>query len=179
MRAENGSTPARITDTRTTADPRTDPARPPPRIDPRPGEPAMGALVLAIRPWCDAFVDGRAVGRSPRSKPIPVRSGTRRVVCRQGKGGPSYSTSVNVPAGRTVQVVGSVLGSVRVSVRLSSAELSVTIDGTPYRRGTHRLPPGRHRVVLLKNGVPQTTRWISIPPGKSCTLRDRPNLDCR
>jgi serine/threonine-protein kinase len=152
------------------------------RITTRPMPPRMprkGALILAIRPWCNATVDGKPVGRSPNNNPISVSAGRHKVVCRQGKSGPSYSKTVRVRPGKTVRVVGSVLGRVRVTVRLSSSDLTVNIGGVTYRRGTHRLQAGRHRVVLLKKGVPMTTRWISFPPGGGCTLRDRPYLSCR
>jgi hypothetical protein len=149
-------------------------ARPSRPIDRRPGR-----LVLAIRPWCNATVDGRKVGRSPSGKAIELEPGRHRVVCRQGPGRPAFRKTIELAAGQKLTLRGTVLRSSRIRIRLSSAKRAVNIDGSTYRSGTKRLPSGRHRVVLLEDGVPQKTRWLTFPPGSGCTLVDTPRLDCR
>jgi serine/threonine-protein kinase len=149
--------------------------RPKSKVDERPAY-----LVLAIRPWCNATVDGRKVGRSPSSKPIRLVPGSHRVMCTQGPGKPTFRRTIELEPGEKLKLRGTVLGYSRVRIRLSSARLSVSIDGSSsHRSGTKKLPAGKHRVVLLEDGVPKKTRWLTFPPGSGCTLVDRPNLTCQ
>ncbi|MCD6499468.1 MAG: protein kinase [Deltaproteobacteria bacterium] len=151
--------------------PRPDAATPPPQ---RPG-----AIVLAIKPWCQASIDGRSVGRSPSGRAIPVPAGRHHVTCRQGTNGPSFSRWVQIRAGQSVHVRGSVLGPCQVTVPKSSASTTWTIDGLFHRPGRYRIPAGRHKVVLLDKGVPVRTNWILFPPGGRCTLKRGSPLSCR
>ena len=154
----------------------THPARPDAGTPP---PPRPGAIVLAIKPWCQATIDGKPAGRSPSGRAFAVPAGRHHVVCRQGHTGPVFSRWVNVGAGRRLLVRGSVLGPCQVTVPKSRASTAWNIDGLSHRPGQYRIPAGRHKVILLEKGIPAQTNWVLFPPGRRCTLRRGHRLSCR
>jgi serine/threonine-protein kinase len=149
------------------------------QLPPRPRPPEPGYLTLNIRPWCNASIDGKAVGRSPSKKAFKLAPGVHTVRCTQGGRQPVYRKQVTLKAGQKITLHGSVARPCRVTIRLSAPHYSVNIQGTTYKTGSIKVPAGRKRVVLLKNGVPHKTRYVVFPPGGRCTLKDKPRLSCR
>lgn len=170
---------------RLAARPRPDAAvRPPDAAAPRRPDlarrprPTHGEIVVAIGSWCDIYLDGRHVGRSPmRDRPLKVAPGEHEVVCRQGKDGPMVRRRVTVAAGQRETLTGTLHPAVQVRLELQHGD-AVRIDGKVYS-GTFRLPPSRRRVDVLRGGrvVPGSGGWVTF--ARSCTLVDRPTLRCR
>lgn len=141
--------------------------------------PTHGTLTLAITPWCNAKINGKPAGRSPDySKKIKLKAGSYHVVCSQNDGGPAFSRTIVIEAGQNLTLRGSMPGKTVVSIRLSRGD-KVSINDIKYSSGRKKITPGRHKVILFKDGVPIETSWVSFPPRTSCTLTDKPRLRCR
>jgi len=147
--------------------------------DARPApKPSWATIRVAIGAWCDVFLDGRSVGRSPMSRPLRVSPGTHEVICRQGKAGPSVRHVVTVQAGEHKQLTGLLRARIKVRLRLRGGD-AVRIDGRTYTgRGAEiEIAPTRSRVDLLKAGQPVRGGWVTFPV-HDCTLVDEPELRC-
>ena len=59
---------------------------------------ARGTLQLAVSPWAEVSVDGKAVGLTPPLGQLPLPAG-RHTVTLRNSGHPVYTTTVNVAAG--------------------------------------------------------------------------------
>ena len=57
-----------------------------------------GTLQLAVSPWAEVAVDGKAVGLTPPLGQLPLPAG-RHTVTLRNSGHPTYTTTVNVAAG--------------------------------------------------------------------------------
>jgi serine/threonine-protein kinase len=145
------------------------------RLERRDGANGPARLLITIGPWCDAFVDGQPVGRSPMSRPLRVTPGTHRVVCRQ-RDGPTFSRTVHVEPGALRRVGGLLRTVVGVRLQLSRGD-AVRVDGRTYRRD-FSLAPKRHRMELLSKGRLVEGAWVTVPLD-GCRLVDRPHLACR
>jgi len=140
--------------------------------------PTHAELVIAIGAWCDAFVDGKHVGRSPmRDRPLRVTPGAHEVVCRQGATGRMWKQRITVKAGERRTLSGTVQDLVVVRLQLHQGD-AVRIDGKVYTKEL-KLPPSRRRVDVLRSGqvVPGLGGWVTF--ARSCTLVDQPTLVCR
>ncbi len=127
---------------------------------------ATGAIIVNNDTWCEVEIDGEPRGKRS-AKPIKVSVGTHTVVCTQGTGtGLMWTKQVEVGAGETRTVTGSLLPA--IAVRVGS---DVTIDGVAYRAGATAQLKGR--VWLEKDGT-QIYITISSP----CEIRDKPDLNC-
>ncbi len=147
--------------------PPAEPEGPRPRPPTRsPSPPAR--VVFQIRPWCDVFLDGRPLGRSPSPKEWLLQPGRHEVLCRQGRSGLHWRKSIRLQPGQRVVLRGSVLRPARVVVPADGATWS--IDGQVHRPGTYRIPAGRHKVSLVTQSGQVRTRWVSFAPGRTCRL---------
>ncbi|MEM9488729.1 MAG: protein kinase, partial [Myxococcota bacterium] len=139
--------------------------------------PADAVITLDIRPWCDVAIDGRSYGRAQRDRQIALAPGRHQVVCSQGVGRPQWSQTITLAPGERRALRGSVLKPVQVRVEISGD--SVIIAGKRYRnRTTIALPPNRYRVDVYSGKSKGASDYVFIPAVASCTLRDRPDLDC-
>jgi len=152
----------------------------PPRADASVPRPTHGEIVVAIGIWCDVYLDGKLVGRSPmRDRPLKLTPGLHEVVCRQGAAGPFVRHQVRVEAGKRQTLTG-LLQSAEIEIRLQLTHGdAVRIDGVTYRERRFRLVPSRRRVDVLAAGQPVPGRggWIAFT--RSCLLVDEPRLACR
>ncbi len=161
------------------------PVREPDSIDAGPGGqsqvPVVGlkaaSLIVNIRPWCDVWVDGQKVGRASRSTVFSVSPGTHTVECKQETTDLSWRKTVTLKPGEKKTLVGSVLSSVPLTLRLSNGD-SAKIDGLLYKNGaTHSFKAGRHRIEVYRDGKSiSAAEYLDLR--KDCTLRDKPNLGC-
>ena len=127
---------------------------------------ATGAIIVKADTWCDVEIDGELKGRIS-AKPIQVSAGTHTVVCTQGSGtGLIWTKQVEVAAGKTTTVSGSLLPAIEVRIATN-----VTIDGVAYRAGATARLKGRLR--LEKDGV-----TVNVTISSPCEIRDTPGLDC-
>jgi hypothetical protein len=140
--------------------------------------PAQGSISIALDGWCDLSIDGASLGRADRKKKYPVDAGTHRIVCTQGKGLARFESSVTVAAGGHETVTGSIFAKVHVTIAVSDGD-AVRIDGTRYGNGkTVDLKPGRLRVEILSGSTVVATEHIDLPRVASCTIKDRPDVEC-
>jgi hypothetical protein len=122
---------------------------------------APATLIVESDLWCDVFVDDAKVGK--RSEPIAVRAGRHVVRCDQGSTGNAWSQAVELSPGETRRVRGQLLGAIDVTF-----DIDASLDGVAHRRG---------EVAHVKSGQHQVgEKWRSLRA--SCTVRDRPELDC-
>ena len=152
--------------------------RPDLRAAPRPPAPTHGEIVVAIGTWCEVYLDGKHVGRSPmRETPLRVTPGTHEVICQQGAGGPKVRHVVKIAAGERRTLAGLLQAEVQVRLQLRHGD-AVRIDGKTYQGPVFRIAPSRRRVDVLRGGkVVQGGAWVTF--GRTCTLVDEPELRCR
>jgi len=125
-----------------------------------------GAIIVKNDTWCDIAIDGEPKGRIS-AKLIPVSAGIHTVVCTQGSGTDKiWTKQVEVGAGETRTVTGSLLPA--IDVRIAT---DVTIEGVVYRAGATAQIKGRVR--LEKDG---TQIYVTI--SRPCEVRDKPDLNC-
>lgn len=140
--------------------------------------PARAYITLAIKPWCDVTIDGKDYQRAKRGRVIELAPGEHEVICAQGKAGPRWQRRITLKPGERRDLSGSVHVPVRISVQVALGD-RVTIDRQVYRNGDSlELAPGSYRVQVLKGSEDLGGHWLVIPPLGSCTIRDRPKLDC-
>lgn len=80
-------------------EPVTEVAAPPVPVAPA----ATGTLKLAISPWGEVWVDGKAVGVTPPLGHLALSAGAHTIVIRNGDA-PAFRQTVQVQAGKAVQV---------------------------------------------------------------------------
>jgi tRNA A-37 threonylcarbamoyl transferase component Bud32 len=150
----------------------------PPPPDAAPAPPAQGSITLVLDAWCDLSIDGTSLGRLDKKKSYPVDPGSHEIVCTQGQGLATFTQTVTVAAGAHKTVKGSLLGVVHVTVAVSGGD-AVRIAGATHANGaTVDLKPGRFRIEVMQGGTSVTSGYIDLPRIASCTLKDRPDLDC-
>jgi serine/threonine-protein kinase len=151
------------------------------RPRPRDARPAAthAEILVAIGTWCDVYLDGKHVGRSPmRDRPLRVKPGPHEIFCEQGKGGPFKRVKFTLRAGQRKEITGLVLPTIEVRLQLRHGD-AVRVDGRTYSGNVVKLTPTRHRVDVLRGGKPVPGRggWVSFP-ARACTLSDEPVLRC-
>ncbi|HVK87514.1 MAG TPA: serine/threonine-protein kinase [Kofleriaceae bacterium] len=141
-------------------------AVPPP--DAAPTVEARGAILVRNDVYCDVTIDGQSIGRvtPATAKPVSVAAGRHTVTCGQ-LGLDSWTKQIDVRAGETATVTGSLLQTFAVTIGVGAM-----IDGIAYRPGAVvQLKKGRYRVE--SGGV---TKYLTIHG--PCQLRSSPELDC-
>jgi serine/threonine-protein kinase len=134
---------------------------PPPDAAP----PATGFIVVKNDTWCDVSIDGAGRGRIS-TKPLRVDAGRHTVTCEQ-TGTRKWTKPVDVAAGKTVTVEGSLLGTFAVTLAVDA-----TIDGMAYPRGSVvNLKRGRHDLTI---GGARSHFDLST----ACTVRSSPEPGC-
>ncbi|ACY12920.1 serine/threonine protein kinase [Haliangium ochraceum DSM 14365] len=140
--------------------------------------PAPATVTVDIKQWCDLSIDGSDYGRAQRTRAIELPAGRHRFVCSQGPGRSAWRQTVTLRPGERRQLSGSVLAPVSVRVEVSGGD-AVRIDGTRHDNGARlQLDPGRYRIAVLSRDQERSYDYVSIPAVASCTVRDRPTLDC-
>jgi serine/threonine-protein kinase len=155
-----------------------EPERPPdaaPAERPAPPEPT-GQLTVAVEPWAEVFVDGRAVGTTPLGAPLALSAGAHSVMLRNPEF-PEHVARVVVPAGGSERLAVSLWSLVaRISVEVSPwAEVSVdgrAVGTTPLRRPLV-LSPGTHTLRLVHPTLGEREERITVDAGESRTVRIR------
>ena len=133
-------------------------------------------LVIGLGPYCDAYVDGKAVGSSPSTRVLRLAPGAHLVECKKGPRGASYSKRIVLHAGKRRLLTGQITAPIMVSLGLRRGD-SVRVDGVP-RRGAFALTAGPHRVDLVRGGKVVAGGWVRFPPVRRCKLVDTPKLRC-
>ncbi|RMH43100.1 MAG: hypothetical protein D6689_06160, partial [Deltaproteobacteria bacterium] len=127
--------------------------------------------------WCDVYIDGAPRGRARRDVALSVPAGVHTFECTQGPGAPAWRTTRAVAPGQVVALRGSVLPDVTVTVAVHAD--AAVIRGRRYRPGDAlRLPAGRHRVQLVRDGRAVADAFVRVPARAACRLVDRPRLAC-
>jgi hypothetical protein len=123
-----------------------------------------GRVIVHNDVWCDISIDGRPVGNR-RNEPLEVGAGRHTVRCVNPAG--EWTQTVEVAAGTTQKVSGSVLKEFAVTL-----EIDATIDGRVYPRGAVvKLKPGN--IEVIADGKKQFITFRA-----SCRLRNTPALGC-
>jgi hypothetical protein len=148
-----------------------------PPID-APPAPATARITFVFDTWCELVVDNTKRGRADRELAIDLEAGHHTATCSQGPGLETWSGNVDVKAGVAKRVVGTLIEPVDILVDVGDGvRVAGSKDTVP--RGTHiKLKPGSQRVEVLVGGKVKATAYVRIPRVPSCTLRDRPQLDC-
>jgi hypothetical protein len=109
---------------------------------------------------------------------ITLPPGTHEVVCTQGPGRAEWRRTITLKPGQRLELSGSVLRPVRVTIAVKRGE-RVVIEGKSHENGaTLDVPPGRYRMEVMAGNARAGSGWVSVPVVASCTLRDQPALDC-
>jgi predicted Ser/Thr protein kinase len=126
----------------------------------------FGAIVVRNDTWCEIAIDGMPRGRALRT-PLKVEAGHHTVSCGQN-GKPGWTKEVDVGAGETKSVEGSLLGSVEITFAIDA-----TIDGVRHRAGDRvTVPVARHELAAGK-----TKQFRDIR--SRCTVRQVDDgIDC-
>jgi hypothetical protein len=137
---------------------------------------AGGQLTVAVEPWAEVWVDGRAVGTTPLGAPLALSAGPHRVVLRNPDF-PEHVAQIVVPSGGSERLAVSLWSLVaRVSVEVSPwAEVSVDgrpVGTTPLRRPLV-LAPGTHVLTLVHPTLGEREERITVDAGESRTVRVR------
>ncbi|MDB4960926.1 MAG: serine/threonine protein kinase [Myxococcales bacterium] len=129
---------------------------------------ATGAILVRNDTFCDVSIDGESKGLMypATARPIRVPAGPHTVVCSQASNHKSWTQQVEVTAGETKVVTGSLLPAFDVAFATD-----VLVGGVLYKAGTATKLKGRHEIK--KDGV---VRWVTI--NGTCQVRDKPELDC-
>jgi serine/threonine protein kinase len=138
-------------------------------------KPALAKLWIRIGPWCDASVNGKAVGRSPFvDAPLLLAAGRYRVRCVNRKAGIDVAQTVVLKAGEVRSLK---RPKKRVTITLGlRANDAVRIDRVDHTR-SFTLEAGLHRIDLVRAGRVTAGAWLTI--SRSCRLVDRPKLACK
>lgn len=147
------------------------------RIDARiDAPPAPARVTFVFDTWCELVVGDMKRGRADRALVVELEAGRHRATCSQGPGLETWSGTVDVEAGETKRVEGTLIEPVDVLVDVGDA---VRIDDREIKRGERvKLKPGRRRVEVLVGGKARPHVYVSIPRVERCTLREKPQLDC-
>jgi serine/threonine-protein kinase len=123
----------------------------------------LATVVVDSDAWCNVLVDGVSTGKR-NAEPIRVPAGHHVVRCEQTGTSKAWSNPVDLAAGETKHVGGQLLGSIDVTF-----EVDATLDGVLHHRGqTVHIAAARHQIG--------TNLWRDLRA--SCTVRDKPELDC-
>lgn len=150
----------------------------PASIPPEPAAaPAMASVTFAMDAWCELSIDGKPYGRADRARAISLTPGAHKAVCTQGPGLGQWRGDLSLTPGETRQVTGAL--SLEVKILIDVTGSAVAVNGKTFtNQQKTSLRNGRHHVVVRQGDRELASGWVSIPRVASCTLRDRPQLDC-
>lgn len=137
----------------------------------------MASAFFAMDAWCELTIDGKPYGRADRNRAIELPAGAHTAECSQGAGLGQWRGELQLAAGETKRVAGTLSMEVQLTVDVSGT--GVSIDGkivANKQRLTVR--NGRLNVTVRDGARELGSGWVSIPRIPRCTLRDRPLLDC-
>jgi len=128
-------------------------------------------------PGAEIVVDGRVVGTTPTTSPLPVPEGTHHVTVRR-PGFTPYETDVNsVGAGARVRAqlawldpIPTELGA-RVVVAANESNLVVMVGGRRINNdGRDLVPPGPHRLRIERDDFLPEERDVTLPAAQLTTV---------
>ncbi len=138
--------------------------------------PKTAEVIVDVRPWCDVWIDGEKRSRASKTKVYRLPAGSHRIECKQESTGMQWGKLVDLSAGESRTLKGTVLGFALVTVRLSGGD-EVRIGDRRVRNGESvKLPVGRYRTEVWQAGKPKRSRYLVLRA--SCTLHDEPTLSC-
>lgn len=113
-------------------------------------------------------VDGDRIGRAPIS--MKLAGGKHQLVAEHG--GATARQEVNVEYGEPANFMLVVGGEGRLVVGSNEAGSTVRIDGTPVgvTPWSGGLPPGRHVVIVEKEGFTTVERVVDVPPDGTASI---------
>lgn len=128
-------------------------------------------------PGAEILVDGRVVGSTPVTSPLPLPEGTHHVTVRR-LGYTPYETDVNaVGAGARVRATLSWADAIppdvaaRLRVRANEDHVLATIDGRRVSaEGRDPMPPGRHVMRVERTDFIAEEREVDLPAGRETTV---------
>jgi hypothetical protein len=136
------------------------------------------AVGLNFTPWCQLSVDGRPLGRVPPRVELTLPPGPHRVVCTQEPQTKlRWEKVITVEAGKAINIQQRLVDEVALRVQLRDGD-QVRIDGRLLRNGTHRLRPGSHKAVVLKDGAVVQEGVVEVGASRPCLLTDVPRVRC-
>ncbi len=139
--------------------------------------PALASVTFAMDAWCELSIDGKPYGRADRARAISLAPGAHKAVCTQGPGLGQWRGDLSLAPGESRQVSGELSLEVKIVIDVTGS--AVAINGKPFtNQQKTSLRNGRHHVVVRQGDRELASGWVSIPRVASCTLRDRPQLDC-
>jgi serine/threonine-protein kinase len=145
---------------------------------------AHGFIKVVMDTWCDVTIDDVAYGRADPARAIEVSPGSHEVACSKGAGLASWKQRVDVPAGKTHVVRGTLLAATRVTIGIKRGDRAV-IRGKSYARGARvDLAPGRHSVEVYDGSRLVVRDWVTVTTVERCEIRELTNpegqvtLDC-
>jgi len=134
-----------------------------------------GTLIVTNDTWCDVSVDGVPHGRllTGKRKSLRLQVGHHVVACVQPGVNPGWTKEIDLVAGQTLALPGTMLTSVEVTIAIAGDR--VQIDGRRYPRGmVARLKPGRYRAVVMNGDEGGASGWLDIPR-VACRLHEQGN----
>jgi eukaryotic-like serine/threonine-protein kinase len=135
-------------------------------------------VTLSFTPWCELSVDGGRVGRVPPPREMLLAPGPHRVVCTQEPvTGLRYEKVITVEPGTPIDLRRPLVDEVTFRVQLRDGD-EVRLEGRLYRNGTHRIRPGSHKAVVLRDGVAVREGVVDIGAARTCVLTDVPRVRC-
>jgi serine/threonine-protein kinase len=145
-----------------TAAPATEPTKPPP--------PRRFTVQFSSIPPSTLYVDGRLIGPSVPAQRVELEEGTHRYRF-EASGLPTHEQTLRVgPNGVAPIAYQFPIGSLVLQTDTSWIGASIIVDGkykATVQSGTERvrLPPGLHRVIVLREGFHPANREITIEKG--------------
>jgi len=145
-----------------TAAPATEPTKPPP--------PRRFMVQFSSIPPSTLYVDGRLIGPSVPAQRVELEEGTHRYRF-EASGLPTHEQTLRVgPNGAAPIAYQFPIGSLMLQTDTSWIGASIIVDGkykATVQSGTERvrLPPGLHRVIVLREGFHPANREITIEKG--------------
>jgi hypothetical protein len=137
--------------------------------------PAFGTVNISSSPsGAEAYVDGQFVGYTPVS--YGTRTGSHTAEVRLS-GYDTYSTSVNVPGGQSVNVNAALVQTVRngtVTFTSQPAGAQVYVNGTyvgTTPTPTFTYPEGTYQVRFTLNGYTETNLNVTVSRNSNQTIR--------
>ena len=129
-------------------------------------------------PAAEILVDGRVVGTTPVTSPLPLPEGTHHVTVRRA-GYIPYETDVNaVGAGARVRATLSWADNLnaetaaRLRVRANEEHLTAALDGRRVSaEGRDLVPPGRHQLRVERSDFLAEEREVDLPAGRETVVR--------
>jgi serine/threonine-protein kinase len=145
-----------------TAAPATEPTKPPP--------PRRFMVQFSSIPPSTLYVDGRLIGPSVPAQRVELEEGTHRYRF-EASGLPTHEQTLRVGANGAAPIAYQFpIGSLVLQTDTSWIGASIIVDGkykATVQSGTERvrLPPGLHRVIVLREGFHPANREITIEKG--------------